>query len=493
MVQVPTWERKVQQQTPAAGGSTQLSGQPPEAFGMNVAEANQRLGAAFGEAAGVVARRLQERDQEEAERQVFEADTRFRQDMDKMLYDAQPGEDGRPKGVLARTLGAAKGSTLDLDTGYAALRKQYLDGFANPRQAEAMSKLMDTHFTQVRGEVIRHESRQFQEDYRNTVEANIKQRVAQAAAITSAKDFVESYGQARVIQTAALKQQGLDEGNIKLAAGALAADFTASYLKTSMEKDPAGARLSLEGLQQYLPADVYTEVHAKVVNQQFGNELIALKQKGKDKQAALKLTADPRFSGTPYEQADRVTAVNKAYAQTDPYLYRTLFRGVQAGTIKDADLDAAFNAGRLTQGDWEGLWKATGEARSGKTLAPEMKEALKNIELMVNRKYADPTRRAEAMFIMERKALAFPNPDVFYTEAKKSLDEKVVSAEVFHDSDEHGWKDELEAYRQASTAGADEINKAITVLERIKQPVTAANVEYLRDLWRKNPNDKRFQ
>lgn len=487
MVRVPTWEKKVEKRTPAPAAAPRVAGVPPEAFGMGVSQANQGLSATAGRVADIVAKRMLDREQEEAEKQVFEADTRFRQDMDKALYDATPDENGRPKGIMARTLGAAKGATVDLDTTFSAMKKQYLEGLQNPRQAAALSKLMDTHFSQVRGEVIRHESRQFQEDYKSTVEANIKQRVAQAATLTSPADLSESLEQAKIIQTAALKRQGtLDEVSISQANGQLATDFTLSYLKGSLETDPAAARRSLETLKPALPADVYGQVEGKVIEADFNNTLQKYRLMGGAMPGAVKMAEDQRYSRTDMERAERLSAVKRAYAETDYSTYNSLWQGTQEKTVNTIDIDSAFNEGKLNQGDAEALRKELFRINSGAgALPPATKLTLDNLKLKAeetwgNQKDGQVKKVEQFEYIMKQEALKTTDPNVLY---KKGLDMmkdvQVPTKHWWQNDDFPAYKVELEGQRAESLVKADyadSLQNAITTLKKNGRAVTPESV-----------------
>ena len=122
-----------------------------------------------------------------------------------------------------------------------------------------------------------------------------------------------------------------------------------------------------------------------------------------------------------------------------------------------------------------------------------MKIALADVRLKVNNKYSDTEKRAEAMFVFNQKARAYPNADIFLAEATKSLEKKVVSLDMFHDNREHGWEDELDEMRYDSAERAEKINRAVNVLNRTGKLVSPENVVGLMNYWEKNPNDKRFQ
>jgi len=486
MVKVPTWERKIEKNTPAPAAAPRLSAPPAEAFGMNVAQAHQGLGATAGRVANVVAQRLQEREQEEIERQVFEADTRFRQDMDKALYDATPDKGGRPKGILARTLGHAKGATVDLDATYGTIKKQYLEGITNARQAAAMTKLMETHFTQVRGDVIRHESRQFEEDYKNTVEANMKARVAGAAAITDPSALLDSLKQTQTIQTAAMQRMGADEASIAQATGQIATDFTLSYLKGAIDTDPAAARRSLEGLKKSLPADVYGQVEGKVVEADFNNTLQKYRLQGGAMPGAMKLAEDQRYWRTDMEKAERLSAVKRAYAETDYTTYNTLWQGAQEKTVNTIDIDSAYAEGKLTQADAEGLRKELYRINSGAgALAPAVKLALDNLKLKADetwgtQKDGKVKKVDQFEYIMKQEALKTTDPAALYKKGLDMMKEVQVPTKHWWQNDDFpAYKVELESQRAQAVVQADygqALQNAITTLQKNGRAVTADTV-----------------
>ena len=133
---------------------------------------------------------------DEQDKEVLKRETAYRQDLQTRLMDTSDetiqvnGQDvTRKKGLLLRQLGQSKGATEDLDSTYQTqLREQYLGGLTK-YQADKLGPAMDNYYLSVRNNVITHESNQLDEDFKNTTESNLKQKIMDASLIRDDKQL----------------------------------------------------------------------------------------------------------------------------------------------------------------------------------------------------------------------------------------------------------------------------------------------------------------
>lgn len=485
-MKIPTYENQIAPNAPTPQDN-RLMAPPASAFPSSVHEAGARLGEVVTGIGSKLADHAIQFQKEQNAAQLFKLDTEFGNKIGDRLGNSKDGL------LSTRSLAKATGVSND----FAVFRGDTLkeidaldvpDAVKRPLRERATTRL-----NTAMSAVVTHEREQRDANLKTEFNANINLTTRTMSYAKRPEDFNEQWNLGLATVIGEVRRLGYGEGSPqeKAMVMALGEDSLKAVAGGAMQSNPAQALKMIAPLEKIVGKGAYEKVKAEAQNNLFVGTVLSSKMAGMGKdEIYAKYVAGEKDTN---RQAEMATVVNKAFAVTQPFIYRNLFRGVKAGTVKDTDLDAALNAGQITQSDWEGLWKATMDGREGKGLTPEMKIALKNVELMVNDKYPSKQKRDEAMFVFEQKALAYPNPDVFEAEALKSLDKKVVSPSIFHDSEEHGWEDELEAMRAESAERAAEINRAIAVLARTGKDMSPENVDLLINYWRTNPNDKRFQ
>lgn len=422
-MKVPVYEQQTGVRAPNPAPAPNLVPLPREAFGGAVAREQGALGETVGKISDVLARHIQARDQQEAERTVLASETAFRKDMQAALYDPEQGDDGVPKGIMNRRLGAAKGATVALDATYTKLREKYISAAADDRQREMLGKLMDTNYAQERDTVVRHEAAQFTENYQNTLDSNMVQRITEAAGITTPAALEAHLGQSLSVLKTGLTRQGLDKASQDVKAGELAKDMTLSYLKVALEKDPALARQSLEKIQHSLPADIYGQVEGKVVEADFNNALQKLRLNGGNLADAVALAGNSRYFRNDSEKAGRMEGVKKAYATSDPNIYLDVWEKVQAGQIQPAALDSYHNSGKLSLNDWTALRKdlfnAYQKGAEG-NYTGEMKLAWDMVKARASEKISNTDDKAIFLYELHRSSVGM-NPTELAAKAESLL------------------------------------------------------------------------
>lgn len=264
MPKVPVYEQQVETRTPTV--QTQTFSRPVEgAFGGQVAEAYGKLGDTTAKLGNAIFQRVIERQEQEDERQVLDVETKFRQEMQNTLYSKEADKDGKPKGFLTRQLGQAKDATPEFDSTFHGLREKYLEGVTSERQKQALGSMLDKHYLSARDSVIRHEVTQGDENFKNTLNSNLKQRVMDAAAIADPAKLIGAIDEAKALQSTGLKRLGMDENAVKLSNELIAADIAKSSISAMIDRDPMKAQSILAAATDRLPASTVAELR-KVID-----------------------------------------------------------------------------------------------------------------------------------------------------------------------------------------------------------------------------------
>lgn len=270
-ITIPMAQEHVDFRTPTVPAPV-LAKPIPEAFGAAPAAAGEEIGAKLTDLGGVLARHAVAQQQQDDEQKVISADTQFRQQMQDVLNNPEADENGAPKGILNRSLGQARGATLDLQDQYAKMRKDYLDQMSDTPTKAALAARMDGNYVQVRDMVVRHEAQQRDEAYKTDLDANLKQRVSDAAALQDPAALSSAIDQARVVQTQGMSKLGRGEAEIGLSSQLLASDMTRSSVGAVLEKDPARAQQLLDAAKPKMEAQAAAAVQQTIDGKMFADK-----------------------------------------------------------------------------------------------------------------------------------------------------------------------------------------------------------------------------
>lgn len=274
-IRVPVYEEQVAVR-PASIQTPRLAAPAPAAFGESTERAGEQIGQAVQSLGGALAKTFIARQQMDEEQQVLSADTDFRLSLQKSLYDQDQDESGRPKGVLNRSLGQARGSTVDLDSAYVTMRRSYLENLPTERQRIALAARMDSHFTSTRESVIRHEAAQDREAFKSSVEANLKQRVADASGISEPELLVRSIEDTGRVQGDALAKLGAGEDQVKLARQSSASDIAKASITSVLERDPQRAKELLAAARPSLSPAAADDLQKAVDGKLFSDKQVGI-------------------------------------------------------------------------------------------------------------------------------------------------------------------------------------------------------------------------
>lgn len=487
---VPKLNRQVGLQT--GGFTPRVEPITETSSGLNVTraqgEAFKTLGA-VGEqiAAHVIAKQKLEREQA-----VNDVANEFNKELnEKHLY----GEGG----ALMRQGANAKDSTVKFYTDAETLRQKYASQIQDKEEARLFHGLSSKLVSSYGEAVTRHEASENSKALVDGLASSVKMYSSAISSNPGTKGSDELFNVSLERTEDVSKHLGKSQAGIDMDKKEMAGVIALEVINANIDKDPVAAKTFLNSKKDLMLPETYQKLDDKISGNVFAKEVYTAKLAGMDKGEILKTYADDlKYNrGDAARKAELYVAVNKAFAVTDPKVYNFLADGIEDGKIrKQSDLDQYFDRGQLEEGEFKSLserLRSSNAGEEGGKLSPEMKIALADVRLKVNNKYSNTEKRAEAMFVFNQKARAYPNADIFLAEATKSLEKKVVSLDMFHDNREHGWEDELDEMRYDSAERAEKINRAVNVLNRTGKLVSPENVVGLMNYWEKNPNDKRFQ
>lgn len=268
MPKIPVYEQQASVRAPSVS-TPSLSGPVQGAFGADVAEANQRLGATMQKAGEVFANHMIELEVKKNEKAVLDANTAYSREAQGILYSKDADDKGRPTGVMLRSLEHADGATSDYDQKMQALKGKYLGVVQNQAQKDALSKLMNQHDVSLRGSVISHEAEQGRASFKNSLESNMKQRTLDAALIKDPALLSQNVATALSDYETGLRRMGTDQATIDLNKKIQASDMVKSAFMPVIEKDYKQAQAMLNNSMAHLPKSTAEELQKAIDGKAF--------------------------------------------------------------------------------------------------------------------------------------------------------------------------------------------------------------------------------
>lgn len=157
---IPSYQNNIAQEPVSAPGTPSLGAPTPTAFGTGVAEATEKLGSTVSSTGELLANHIIERQRQAQLAQVIQADSGFKTDLQKSMYDTTPDQNGVPKGVFNRQGLAANGATESFDADFMAKRQATMDTMDTPYKKQRLGELMDENYPRYRELVAKHEGAQ---------------------------------------------------------------------------------------------------------------------------------------------------------------------------------------------------------------------------------------------------------------------------------------------------------------------------------------------
>ncbi len=263
-MKIPVYNEQIEKR-PANPLSVPSLPTPPEiAFGTGVTQEQRRTGQIVSGLGDMLGKHVIEKQRQEQTNQIIQADTRAKEDLQKVLYDPTPDEKGIPKGVLNRNLSQAKGSTVDFDTKFRELRESHISQFTNPVQIEKFNQLMDQTYLNYRDNVIGHEAGQLKQNDRNILESNLSQRVNEAGSISDPLKLKTEINTGNAILYSGLKDMGTDDDTISLKMNEYTKDMVLSSLKYPLQTNPNQAQYIYSGIKDTIPMGIRADIEKEI-------------------------------------------------------------------------------------------------------------------------------------------------------------------------------------------------------------------------------------
>lgn len=260
---VPTYEANIAPAEGVAPSVPMSSAPPPAAFGIGQDEQLERTGETVGRIGETLANHMLERQRQAQEAQVVQADTDFRLNLQKAMFDTTPDDKtGAPKGVFNRQGFQANGATEDFDQQFRQMRQDAIDGLDSPYQKQRLSELTDENYPRIREMVAHHEGTQIRQAQDQVVEGNLGTRIANAPLFQKDPDGLKAeIKDGQQIQYGHLRNNGVMDGNVLAGKGdEFAKKMVVSALGPMMEDDTDAAQTYFDEVKDTLSPKTQDDV-----------------------------------------------------------------------------------------------------------------------------------------------------------------------------------------------------------------------------------------
>jgi len=241
MPRIPVLEPSVASR-PVTLPQPQVLRPPEEAFGTEVAAAQERLGQTIGRAGQVASQRLIELQQRNDEQNVLDQTTKFQTDLQGRLDDPTVDENGIPKGFLVRQRNQAKGATPQFDAVAQQMKAQYMQTVTAPELRNQMEKTLDVHLTSAREQVLHHEAAEGLASFKDSLDANQASAISNAATLSDPKDLAKAITVAQAATTGAAMHLGQSPDVVDIQNKTLAAKMVHASVMGVLDQNPTAAQ-----------------------------------------------------------------------------------------------------------------------------------------------------------------------------------------------------------------------------------------------------------
>ncbi|CAK0756666.1 hypothetical protein CCP3SC15_210013 [Gammaproteobacteria bacterium] len=248
-IKIPVYQQKVGINTPPQAAPVAA------AFGGDVAEAAAKQGQAITQLADKIAEHATKWQESINQKNVLDADTKFRLEMQNTLYSPETDTSGKPKGIYNRQLSQAAGASTDFDNSFKEVAKKYQDGLDNPLQQEMFKKLSDNYYITERDQVDRHEATQTRASFGESLNANINQRVADVTKLADPAAIDKVVEDTVSVAAGGLRHNGTDENTINYTTQKLAGDMAEKSVASLLDKNYTLAQSVFEKLKPRLSGE----------------------------------------------------------------------------------------------------------------------------------------------------------------------------------------------------------------------------------------------
>lgn len=241
-----------------------------QAFGTDIAEANERLGkvvAGLGDKMAEHAIELQKRSSEQKAFQVDNADAIETQE----ILHGKVGKDGKVEGgLLNRELDSAAGITEEYDKLYKERLNKALSEASGPYSEQLIRKMYEQRHESVRNNLITHEAREGQKAYNVAVEANLNNRINEATNYLTPEELINGMNQVGVIKSESLNRNGIkDAGVIEYAGKEVKGKMALASIGAMLNTDTKQARIMFDAVKDNIDEDSAAKINTAIKGKEF--------------------------------------------------------------------------------------------------------------------------------------------------------------------------------------------------------------------------------
>lgn len=276
-MKVPEDTRNIALETPTTQPTTMprisMPGVARDAFGENVGKAYEGL----GEGLKILANHMDQMAIDEWDKEEQKKEIAYAQDWQNILTNQETetvpinGQDvARPKGLLLRQLGQAKGVIFEANEIDKKLCEQYLKG-VNKYQYGKLVPFLKGHFSSIKDKLVTHEQNQLAEDYKNITESNLKIKTLEASTIRDGKELGVAIDSA--ISSAARYNSQFDPATQKVKNQEIASKIAKSTFDSAIINsiDLSQTKVFLEEIKDKIPQATYDEINQDIEKTQKQN------------------------------------------------------------------------------------------------------------------------------------------------------------------------------------------------------------------------------
>lgn len=253
-MQVPIYQRQAQ---------LQPINPNQDAFGVNVAQARQEMGQQISNIGQLMQKRATELQEQKDTQKVLEAETQMRKELDSVLYSQDTDENGRPIGIMNRTLANASGVTNDFNEKIEQIRQKYSRMLPGENQQIQFQQLYKSMHNSTQNMVVRHEAQQGRASREQTTQDNINQKIKDAE--RNPYSLVDTIANINAIVKVTGDYNGDTPDSIKLNQQSFSGAAALKAFESIFRKeDYKGAQALYDKVKEQLPGDVSDTIQSKI-------------------------------------------------------------------------------------------------------------------------------------------------------------------------------------------------------------------------------------
>lgn len=265
----------------------------PQAFGADIAQANQQLASQVGQTAGAINEEILQFQFQKEQGELFSYDTEATREVQDILLSQDIGDGNKPKGLLNRNFENATDITKEYDTKFETIKQKYLQKTGSINQRNQMERLLNSLYEQSRARVLTHEANEFDKTYVKSLDANISTRINNATLSLDINDLDKQITQTTELFTEGAKVAGYSKEMRDEKLQAIQGEMAFNAMSAKIDTDFATSKAIYEKYKGSLSREVIIKMESAIK----GKELDLQKESIWNQVSGLSLA-----DGTPDEQ-----------------------------------------------------------------------------------------------------------------------------------------------------------------------------------------------